>query len=382
MASLHNDIKRRPYDERKPEEVLRERDYLPILKMNDGTPVTRELWRKRREELSELLEKYSYGRYRRPTLKRVWGEYVTGDENFCAGKVKWERFKLFFDTEEYGVGSFPIDIYTPAEIEKAPVFLHIAFAKEPHKYLPIEEITDNGFATCVVDYQEMVKDVHREFPGVLGEYFGVKAETRGPEDWGKIGMWAWGASRVLDFIIADCPKLDGEKVAVIGHSRLGKTALWCGAMDERFAAVISNNSGYGGAASSKGGTGERAWIFNRYGSWCWFCENFKLFEYELEDNKPYDQSFLLAMIAPRYLLVGSAELDDGADPESEFLTALHASQAWELLGEKGLVVGDKMPKPGDRFCEGNVQYHLRRHRHYLSREDWNAYMSFLKEKWL
>ena len=372
---------RRCYDKRTPHEVLRERDYLPILKMNDGTPVTKENWQARRAELSELLEKYSYGRYRRPIVKRVWGEYVTGEDTFCAGKVLWERFNLFFETEEYGVGSFPIDIYTPVEFEKPPVFLHIAFAKAPHKYLPIEEVCDNGFAMCVVDYQEMVTDVHCTFKGPLAEYFGVTAENRGPEDWGKIGMWAWGASRVLDYIIEYCPKLDGEKVAVIGHSRLGKTALWCGAMDERFAAVISNNSGYGGAASSKHGTGERTWKFNRYGSWCWFSENFKLFSDELEDHKPYDQSFLDALIAPRLLLVGSAELDDGADPESEFLTALHASCAWELLGEKGLVVGDRMPLPGDRFGEGRVQYHLRRHRHYLSREDWNMYMKFLKEKW-
>ena len=371
---------RRPYDKRAPYEVLKERDYLPILKMNDGTPVTRENWQERRAELSELLEKYSYGRYRRPTIKKVWGEYVTGDAAFCAGKVLWERIKLFFETEEYGIGSFPIDIYTPVELEKPPVFLNVTFGKEPQKYLPIEEITDNGFAICVIDYQEMVTDVHCTFKGPLAEYFGVTAENRGPEDWGKIGMWAWGASRALDYIIEYCPKLDGEKVAVIGHSRLGKTALWCGAMDERFAAVISNNSGYGGAASSKHGTGERAFKFNRYGSWCWFAENFKLFDYELEDNKPYDQSFLLAMIAPRYLLVGSAALDDGADPESEFLTTLHASCAWELLGKRGLVVGDKMPVPGDRFGEGSVQYHLRRHRHYLSREDWNAYMSFLNEK--
>ena len=207
-------------------------------------------------------------------------------------------------------------------------------------------------------------------------------ESRLPDDWGKIGLWSWGASRVLDYIIEYCPQLDGEKVAVIGHSRLGKTALWCGAMDERFAAVISNDSGYGGAASSKHVTGERVSDFVRGGSWCWFCENFKLFAGELEDSKPYDQSFLLALVAPRLLLIGSAELDKGADPESEFLTALHASGAWELLGEKGLVVPDRMPVPGDRFGEGNIQYHLRSNKHYLSREDWNLYIKFLKEKWL
>ena len=121
-------------------------------------------------------------------------------------------------------------------------------------------------------------------------------------------------------------------MAVIGHSRLGKTALWCAAQDERFAAAVSNNSGYGGAASSKHGTGERVTDFIHVGSWDWYCENFQKFCGELEDQKPYDQSFLTAMIAPRYVLIGSAELDRGADPTSEFLTTLHASDAWVLLG--------------------------------------------------
>jgi pimeloyl-ACP methyl ester carboxylesterase len=193
-------------------------------------------------------------------------------------------------------------------------------------------------------------------------------------------MWAYGASRVLDYMKQYRTDVDTDKVAIIGHSRLGKTALWCGAQDERFAAVISNNSGYGGAASSKHGGGERVADFIRVGSFDWFCENFKLFRDEREDSKPYDQSFLLALIAPRYLLVGSAVDDKGADPESEFLTTLHASAAWELLGRDGLITPDRMPKPGDRFGEGNIQYHLRAHGHFLSREDWGAYIKFLDEK--
>jgi hypothetical protein len=156
--------------------------------------------------------------------------------------------------------------------------------------------------------------------------------------------------------------------------------LWCGAQDERFAAVISNNSGYGGAASSKLGKGERVNDFIRVGSWDWFCENFKLYHDEREDSKPYDQAFLLALVAPRLLLVGSAAEDSGADPESEFLTTLHASSAWELLGVDGLVTDGKMPVPGDRFGKGNIQYHLRNHGHFLSREDWGQYIKFLDEK--
>ena len=125
---------------------------------------------------------------------------------------------------------------------------------------------------------------------------------------------------------------------------------------------------------------QRVSDFLKVGSWDWFCENFQRFQDALEDEKPYDQSFLLAMIAPRYLLVGSAELDRGADPQSEFLTTLHASSAWELLGERGLVTEDKMPVPGDHLGEGNILYHYRKGLHYLSREDWNAYIKFLDNK--
>ena len=140
--------------------------------------------------------------------------------------------------------------------------------------------------------------------------------------------------------------------------------------------MISNDSGYGGAASSKHGTGERVTDFIRAGSWDWYCENFKKFTGDLEDEKPYDQSFLLALIAPRYLLVGSAEQDPGADPTAEFLTTLHASCAWELLGEKGLVA-EKLPGASAYYGDGNVLYHRRKGLHYLSREDWAAYIRFL-----
>ena len=150
--------------------------------------------------------------------------------------------------------------------------------------------------------------------------------------------------------------------------------------DERFAAVISNNSGYGGAASSKRGAGERITDFIRLGSDDWFCEGFKDFAGDKEDEKPYDQSFLLSLIAPRLLLVGSAELDRGADPTAELLTALHSSAAWELLGKRGLITPDEMPRPGVDLDEGDVLYHYRDGKHFLSRDDWMAYIKFLDKK--
>ena len=247
---------------------------------------------------------------------------------------------------------------------------------------PLELLMDNGYALVTIYRGDVDPDFDDGFQnGVHPLFYAEGQSSPAAEEWGTIGAWAWSLSRVMDYLCAERQDMDTAHVAVIGHSRLGKTALWCGALDERFAAVISNNSGYGGAASSRHGSGERVTDFLRVGSWDWYCENFKQFTGDLEDEKPYDQSFLLAMIAPRLLCVGSAETDRGADPQSEFLTALHASAAWELLGVPGLVCPDRMPEPGDHFTGGNIGYHLRGWGHALSREDWRAYIRYLNLKW-
>ena len=362
-------------------EELARRALPPILTMNDGSPVTRENWPLRREEMMEALMTYSYGRTP-PAPLRVWGEPLPAPNEFtdtCAGKVRQEKIRLSFRTER-GVCAFPFALSIPRRVEKPPVFLNLAFRPDiPDRYLPLEEITDAGWAVATVCYQDMVNDNHfGDFSGGIAAHFGTTA-TRGPEEWGKIGMWAYGASRVLDYLLTRSD-IDAAHTAVIGHSRLGKTALWTAAQDERFFAAVSNDSGYGGAATSKHGQGERVRDFLRAGSWDWYCENFKQFIDEKEDAKPYDQSWLLALIAPRLLCVGSAAEDRGADPLSECLTTLWASQAWTLLGRPGLVAPGRLPAPGDAFQEGCVSYHLRPGKHFLSREDWNRYIHFLNGK--
>ena len=358
-------------------EILKNKDYLPILTMNDGSPVTKETWAKRRREMIDLLSEYSYGYTPNVEVSVSARDRETVRYDF-AGKCTHERLSLVYETK-HGSGSFPIQIFTPTSVSHPPVIINIAFNLAPDWYIPVEEVIDSGYALVVVDYRDMVNDNHYgDFSDGIATHFGT-ANVRQGNEWGKIGMWAWGTSRVLDYLILERSELDTEKVAVIGHSRLGKTALWCAAQDERFAAAISNNSGYGGAASSKHGEGERITDFIRLGSDDWFCENFKCFK-DAENEKPYDQSFLLSLIAPRYLIVGSAELDRGADPKSEFLTALHASKAWELLGTKGLVTPDEMPSPGAHLGDGNILYHYRGGKHFLSRDDWTAYIRFLDSK--
>ncbi len=359
-------------------EILKKKDYLPVDKMNDGSEATAANWQERRREMLELLMEHSYGYT--PSVEvsvagvsRGFGRYT------CAGKCTEELIDVVYKTAR-GEGVIPIQIFTPTATEMPPVMLHIAFGEAPHRYIPVEEIVERRYALVVVDYTKMVNDnLHGDYTDGIAAHFATTNERTATE-WGKIGMWAWRASRILDYLIAERRDLDTERVAVIGHSRLGKTALWCAAQDERFAAAISNDSGYGGAASSKHGEGERVADFLRAGSWDWYCENFKKYGGELEDSKPYDQSFLLALIAPRYLLVGSAELDRGADPKSEFLTTLHASRAWEINGAQGLITEDEMPTPGAFLGEGEVLYHYRSGTHYLSREDWAAYMNFLDNK--
>ena len=358
-------------------EILASRDYLPILKMNDGRDVNQSLWQERRAELLDALQKYSYG-YTPESLGEGTGEIIFRTEYSYANKVIEEHINISFETPN---GKFTVytELFIPRFVEKPPVFLNLAFGRAPHKYLPIEEITDQGFALMVVCYKDIVNDnLFGDYSDGLALAFGTD-NPRKPDEWGKIGMWAYGASRVLDYLLTR-EDIDSAHTAVIGHSRLGKTALWAGAQDERFWCTISNNSGYGGAASSKHGTGERVMDFIRVGSWDWYCENFKEFTDEKEDSKPYDQSYLLALVAPRFLCVGSSELDRGADPTSEFLTTMHASVAWELLGEKGLIAEDRLPTPGDHFAEGKIGYHLRPHQHFFSRQDWNTYIKFIKEK--
>ncbi len=360
------------------EQELASRALLPILTMDDGRPVTPALWAERRRELRRALETYSYG-VTPPAPDKVVGEIVEENTAAYAGKVLEQRIRISFDTPS-GEFSFPLALFVPQTVQKPPVFLHIAFRRDlPDRYVPIEEITDAGFALAVFCYKDVVNDnLHGDYSDGLARAFGTDC-ARGKTEWGKIGMWAYGASRALDYLLTR-GDIDAAHTAVIGHSRLGKTALWTAAQDERFWCSISNDSGYGGAATSKHGEGERVRDFLLAGSWDWFCENFKDYVDDLEDNKPYDQSFLLALVAPRLLCVGSAELDRGADPKSEFLTSLWASQAWDLLGVPGLICPDRLPIPGDHFHEGNIGYHLRGFGHFLSREDWGYYIRFLKDK--
>lgn len=370
-------------------QLLADRELLPIDRMEAGSLCEKEKWPDRRQELLENLQRNLYGWT--PTAPRqVSGRVVWEDAIAYAGKALHQRIELQIATPD-GSYTLPIHLLTPHAVVRPPVMLNLAFrpiltqmktpadyASLSDRYLPIEEIVDNGFALAVVGYRDIIDDSYdANYMQRLGSCF-FKSNAREPETWGRIGVWAFGGSCVLDYLMQQ-DTLDRDCISVIGHSRLGKTALWMGAQDERLFAAVSNNSGFGGASVAKHGSGERIADFIRCGSWDWFCENFKRY-LGREDEQPYDQHFLLAAIAPRRVYVASAEDDRGADPQSEFLSCVAASRAYELLGEQGLVTPDALPVPGTTLHEGRIGYHLRTGRHYFSREDWGLAMQFIRKQ--
>jgi len=171
-------------------------------------------------------------------------------------------------------------------------------------------------------------------------------------------------------------ELDSSKICVIGHSRLGKTALLAGALDERFFCTVSNNSGCSGAALSreKGGESIRD-ILNRFPFW--FCKNYEKYA-DNESALPFDQHFLIAANIPHRVYIASAQEDAWACPENEYLAAAEASQYYEKHTGSGLVHPHRMASVGECFHEGVIAYHLRSGGHYLGREDWKYFIKYLK----
>ena len=228
---------------------------------------------------------------------------------------------------------------------------------------PLRAILERGYAVATFCCEDVVPDADG-YPGIRAAYPGYT--------WGALAAWGWGLSRALDYLETDAD-VDAGRVAVFGHSRMGKAALWAGARDTRFAMVISNASGCGGAAISRRRFGETVRRINTHFPY-WFCGNFHKYG-DNEDMLPFDQHELLALIAPRPLYVESGSEDSWADPHGEFLSLSGAAPVYELYGYKGFA-DSEWPAIEQPVSKGRNGYHIRRGRHDIQEYDWLRYLDF------
>jgi hypothetical protein len=383
----------------------------------DGTPVKDAVtWRaKRRPELLELFAREVYGRTPSGKPAAMRAELTSIDHAALGGKATRKEVTLWF-TEKTDGPRMHLLIYQPNGVKAPPpVFLGLNFfgnhtvsadpgitLAEPFIYYDtahyraaapgtpvksqqrgvdadkwlIEAVITRGYATATAWCHDLAPDrVDGLAEGVPALFATGGAEERAGDAWGALGAWAWGLSRALDYIETDA-SLDAKRVAVHGFSRLGKAAVWAAAQDERFALLVSNESGCGGAALSKRIYGETVGIINQKFPH-WFAKNFRRYN-DNEAALPVDQHELLALIAPRPLYVASADGDQWSDPRGEFLSAQGAESVYALFGKKGLGVA-AMPALNTPVGE-MIGYHNRTGKHDMTAYDWAQYLDFADRK--
>ena len=374
----------------------------------DGSPVSTPAdWHgRRRPEILRLFEEHVYGRA--PGTPEIVGVQTLCDDQVLDGAARRRELRVTFRGDS-GIGSFDLLLYTPSRgTGPSPAFLGlnffgnqavdadpaIAITSRRMRDVPsmgvvdgtateasrgacsrrwaIRTIVERGYAlatVCCADFDPDYDDGFRN--GVHGLYDPQADGDRASDAWATIAGWAWGLSRALDVLI-ELPDIDGERVAVMGHSRLGKAALWASACDERFAITVSNNSGCAGAAIFRRRFGETIRLGSDMVPY-WYCSRFR--DYcDNEDALPIDQHELVALVAPRPVYIASAEKDLWADPRGEFLSAVGADPVFRLLGTEGFPATE-MPRL-DEPVVGAVGYHVRTGGHDVTDYDWERFLDF------
>lgn len=377
----------------------------PLITFNGAKVRNVKKWeKKRRPELLDFFTQNVFGEV--PGEIDISSfEVVDESNNALDGKAKRKQVELSFVKDDLEL-EFTILMYLPKNVEKAPVFIGYnfygnhtitedvdviiseAWARDNESFgiinnqlteqsrgvrtnrWAIEKIVDAGYGLATIYYGEVDPDFN-DFSNGIHPFLYENRIIPKSNEWGSIAAWTWGLSRSLDYFEQD-EDIDENKVIVFGHSRLGKTSLWAGATDQRFAAAISNNSGCGGAALSKRKFGETVRRINDSFPH-WFCKNFKEYNNN-EEALPVDQHQLIALMAPRPVYVASAVEDRWADPKGEFLSAFYATPVYELYEKEGM---PSKEMPGlNQPVQNTVAYHIREGKHDVTDFDWEQYLKW------
>ncbi len=345
---------------------------------------SREEWEtKRRPELLELFKSHVYGRIPDEKSIKVNFHLAEQDESEAIMNGRAVRKTVEVEAERNGRHFiFCFVVFVPKSRGKVPVFLTICNRgikdSDPSRgflssFWPVESMIARGYAAAAFRTQEVVPDYNEGFRTGFYRLFPEYAGARPSDCFGAIGAWAWAVSRMVDYVEED-ESLDNTKIAVVGHSRGGKAALWTAAQDRRIAMVAASCAGNTGDALSRGNTGEKIEdITKKFGYW--FCPRYASYA-RREKELPVDQHMLLGLIAPRLLYTSARTRDEWADPEGQYECCLRAGEAYRLYGKRGLIEPAQFLLPDTPVFGDGIGHHRKTGSHDLDEYDWNCYMDF------
>lgn len=341
------------------------------------TATSRDWTKLRRPELLELFRSEVFGRVPETSYQQSF-KIVNEDKNAMGGAATLKQVDVTISSEGKSL-VIHLTLFVPNKaVEPVPAFLLINLGSrniDPTRNArteswPAEEIIARGYAAAAFSNADVDPDNYDEFKN--GIHSILDKGNRTDDAWGTIAAWAWGASRCMDYLVSD-KDIDKKRVAVVGHSRGGKTSLWAGAEDQRFALVVANESGAGGAALARRRLGETVARLNASFPH-WFCTNYRKYNNN-ESNMPVDMHMLIALTAPRALYLAAAAEDLWGDPRGCYLALYNSLPAYNLFGIKAdLPAG--VPPLNKQVISGKVGFHIRDGEHSMKLQDWNLFMDF------
>ena len=363
------------YEEKVPKHILPE-----VLVTRKGEEVKNaKMWEEtRRNEILELFRENVYGRVPETPYSKSF-RLINEDKNAMGGSATLKQVNITIASDGKTL-DIHLTLFVPNKTAKpVPAFLLIdnrgpentdPLRKVKSEFWPAEEAIARGYAIAVFSNADVDPDNFDDFKnGIHGL---LDRGERKPDSWGTIAAWAWGASRCLDYFETD-KEIDAKNVAVVGHSRGGKTALWAAAEDQRFAMAVANESGCGGASLARRKYGETVAIITKAFPH-WFCSNYNKWGNN-EDSMPVDMHMLIALIAPRAVYITSASEDLWADPRGSYLSLYHSLPVFRLY-QSNTRLTEQMPPLNVPVINGKIAYHVRDGVHNMLLKDWNWFLDF------